>query len=215
VLALPALLLLAGCASSQQGEDLNVIIPRTFSQLNGTTAIDAAQNLFNSANPDARRIAIVTLSHKKWGHEPPYMKAYTMLATDPDPLVRGQAMRALGSSHQPAVGPTLAKGLADPDPQVRIDAAAAAGEITSPALIAPLLNVLKNDPDAQARVNAAQALGAYGDRNDVLSGLIHALDDADAAVVHWSELRLKQMTGQDIPPNTRSWLEWLQAQKQG
>ncbi|MEI8195011.1 MAG: HEAT repeat domain-containing protein, partial [Phycisphaerae bacterium] len=119
-------LLLAGAGCNSSGEDLNVMIPKMIDKWKGPSNIDAAADLFNATNPDARRIAVAHISMKKWGHEAPYMKAYHVLATsDPNPMVRGQALRALGTSHQPAVAEDLLTGLANPDVNVRRDATAA------------------------------------------------------------------------------------------
>ena len=205
------LLSLAACSGDSKREDLNVLIPRMFANLQGPSAVQAASEMFDATNPDARRIAIATISDKKWGHQPPYMRAYRTLANDPDPLVRGQAMRALGGSHQADVADVLIRGLGDRVAQVRVDASAAASDVTNPLLVPPLLEHLRNDTDTQVRINCAQALRPYTGRQDVLNGLIHALDDSDAAVVYWAHLRLQQMTGQQIPPDARTWLQWLEA----
>ena len=72
---------------------------------------------------DERRDAIAYLETKSWGHGAPYLRAYEILSTDPHPMVRAQAMRALGTSHQAAEGTFLVKGLNDANVQVRRDAA--------------------------------------------------------------------------------------------
>ena len=83
--------------------------------INKTTPEEAASNLFNVTSPDERRDAIAYLQTKPYGHEPPYMKAYEILTTDPHPMVRGQAMLALGTSHQVEAVSYLIKGLNDSD----------------------------------------------------------------------------------------------------
>lgn len=204
------LLAVAACSSSEKGEDLNVVIPKLIDKLKGPSAVDEAANLFNADNPDARRIAVAYLSTKKWGHEPPYMKAYHVLATsDPDPMVRGQALRALGTAYRPEVAPDLIAGLAHENPIVRRDAAAAIDNITSESVVVPLLEHLRDDPDAQVRVNCARALDKYR-RPEVIRALVQALDDKDVAVGHRAWLTLQALTGQTFPAEPAAWADYVQ-----
>ena len=197
----------AGCSGTE--DDLNKSIPKLIESWKGPNNLDMAGDLFNSTNPDARRIAIAHISKKKWGHEPPYMKAYHMLATkDPEPLVRAQALRALGASHDPSVAPDLLDGLKHTDPQVRRDAAAALQDLANDATVEPMLEALKNDPDAQVRVNLAKALMQYKQAR-VMFALADALDDKDVAVVHWAQLSLQSQTGEDFPTDRKVWVDWL------
>lgn len=199
----------AGCGSS--GDDLNVMIPKMIDKWKGPSNVDAAGDLFNATNPDARRIAVAHISQKEWGHEPPYMKAYHVLATsDPDPMVRAQALRALGTSGQPNVAEDLISGLGHADPQVRRDAAAAMCDITNPVLVDPLLEHLKNDVDAQTRINCAQALGKYFDRR-VIMALADALDDRDVAVELKALGSLKAITGKDLGQERGPWAAYAAA----
>lgn len=208
---LAAPLALPGCNS--EGEDLNLVLPKLIDEWKGPGNVEAAAGMFNADNPDIRRISMAHISTKPWGHEPPYMKAYRQLATDPQPLVRGQAMLALGSSHQADVADVLIAGLGDSSPLVRRDAAAAMRDINNNATIDPLLDHLKNDPDAQTRIFCAQALGNYSAPR-VLLGLAQGLDDRDAAVIEWSWKSLTKITGQTWgKDDSRPWIEYAQSQK--
>ena len=208
-LLLTAPLAFLGC--NAEGEDLNKVLPKLIDEWKGPGNVEAAAGMFNADNPDIRRISVAHISKKQWGHEPPYMKAYRQLATDPQPLVRGQAMLALGSSGQADVADVLITGLGDTSPLVRRDAAAALKDITNPAAIDPLLEHLKNDPDAQTRVFCAQALRNYSTPRTIL-GLAQALDDKDAAVIEWSWKSLTQITGKDwSKTDSRPWLEYAQS----
>jgi len=189
---------------------LNVEIPKLIDKWQGPSNVQLAGDLFNATNPDARRIAVAYISTKKWGHEPPYMKAYHMLATtDPDALVRAQALRALGTSHQPAVADDLIKGLENTNPIIRRDAAAAMDDVINPSQIDPLLEHLKNDADAQSRINCARALAHYPHEARVVRGLVEALDDSDVAVVNRAWQSLQATTGQTRTVERRDWLDYL------
>lgn len=200
-----------GCSSS--GEDLNVLIPKMIDKWKGPSNVDAAADLFNATNPDARRIAVAYISMKKWGHEAPYMKAYHVLATsDPDSLVRAQALRALGTSHQMIVADDLLTGLASTNEIVRRDAAAAMSDINNPILIEPLLEHLKTDPDAQTRINSAHALNQYREPR-VYKALAEALDDKDVAVEHRAWLSLQDIFGVALTCDRSIWVGYLASRK--
>jgi hypothetical protein len=165
--------------------------------------------LFNVTSPDERRDAIAYLETKKWGHDAPYLRAYEILTTDPHPMVRAQAMRALGTSNQAAEGAYLAKGLMDTDVQVRRDAAWGLVTTWNDAAAAPLAALVKADEDDQVRVFAARAL-AHAHTPDAIRALIDALSDKDAAVVRYARSSLAAATGQDFSYDTRAWLSWYQ-----
>jgi len=202
-------LALAACASDGGPEtDLNKAIPALINSWKGPDMVTEAGDLFNSSNPDARRIAVATISQKKWGHEDPYMRAYRVLTRDPDPLVRGQAYRALGSSHQPEVAELLLKGLSDKDAHVREDASAAIGDIQNAIVVEPLLSHLKDDSSNQVRINCTQALRPYVQVH-VLRALCLAVDDHEAAVARGATLSLQAMTHQNLGDEGAPWLNWV------
>src|SRR4051794_15112858 len=86
-----ALALLAGCEDlfptkgTAETRNYDELINRMMNSMKNRTPEDAAINLFNVTSPDERRDAIAWLETKPWGHEPPYMRAYEVLATDPYP----------------------------------------------------------------------------------------------------------------------------------
>src|SRR5690242_2401425 len=98
---------LAGCEDlfptkgTAETRNYDELINRMMNSMKGRTPEDAAINLFNVTSPDERRDAIAWLQTKPYGHEPPYMRAYETLATDPFPMVRAQAMMAMGTSYKP------------------------------------------------------------------------------------------------------------------
>ncbi|HVX83582.1 MAG TPA: HEAT repeat domain-containing protein [Phycisphaerae bacterium] len=208
---LPILLASCGNGSISSARDFNELIPRLMGAVNSNESPErAAANLFNVTSPDERRDAIAYLQTKKYGHQPPYMKAYTLLATDPHPQVRGQALRALGTSGDPAIVPILIKGLNDPEASVRADAAAALDGTWAPSAETALRTHLHDDADDQVKINCAHALRHFGTPT-AIRALIDALDDRNAAVAYWSHESLIALTGQKMPTDTKIWLTWFQS----
>ena len=193
LLPLAAALLLAGCedlfSPSSTSHNYDELINRMLGAIKNRTPEDAAINLFNVTSPDERRDAIAYLETKKYGHEPPYMRAYEILTTDPHPMVRAQAMRALGTSYQAPSGTFLAKGLGDADVQVRRDAAFGLITTWNDSAFAPLSVRVKEDEDDQVRIACARAL-AHANTPDAFRALIDALNDKDAAVVRYAHSSL-------------------------
>ena len=168
---------------------------------------EAAQ-MFNSDDPDAQRAAIAYVSTRKFGHDKAYMKAYQLAATAPNPMVRGQAMMALGTSGDPSVAPTLITGLSDPSNFVRMCAAMGLTHVMNPLAMAPLRDRLAADSDIQVRVYCAQALGMYR-AQPVLRSLIDALDNRNVAVVQAAWDSLHRITGLSLPQHPGPWRAWL------
>ncbi len=209
-----SLIMLAGCSSgSGNNQNFNSLVQNWLKHLQGGHSVVAqARNLFATDNPDTQREAIAWMSKQKWGHEKPYMDAYRLAETSPSPLVRGQAMLALGTSGQPSVAPDLQRGLTDSSQFVRMCAALAATYVNNPILIPDLITRLQNDSDAQVRIYAAEALRPYKNRL-VIETLINALDDRNVAIVQaaWSDLTFQ--TGQKFPQHSEPWQQWLQAHR--
>jgi HEAT repeat protein len=203
---------LAGCENMgdfKPGRDFNELIPRFMNAASRGTPEEAAANLFNVTNPDERRDAIAYLQTKPYGHQPPYMKAYEVLTTDPHPMVRAQTMRALGTSHQQEAVSYLIKGLKDGDAQVRRDAAIGLQFTFSPDAIPALTELVRSDPDDQVRLNAARAL-EHASTPESIRALIGAMDDRDAGVVYYARQSLLKTTHQDFGYNSRDWLTWYE-----
>ena len=215
-LAVAVLVGVAGCGAKTPTRDFNELIPRMMGAVNrNSNPVDAAANLFNVTSPDERRDAIAYLETKKYGHEPAYMRAYEILTTDPHPMVRAQAMRALGGSHDAAAVPYLINGttgktgLADPEAEVRRDAAQGLLKVLSPEAFGPLMDHLAKDTDDQVRVACARAL-RHARNAEGARALIQALDDKNAAVVYWAHESLIMSTGMKLSYDGKEWMEWWQ-----
>lgn len=210
-LCMIGLLILAGCWSNNDNEprNFNTLVQSWINHIHGgNSVVNQARNLFDTQNPDTQREAIAWMADQKWGHEKPYMDAYRLAESSPSPLVRGQALLALGTSGEPGVAPDLQRGLNDKSKFVRLCAAMAAGYINNPILIPDLVHCLQNDADAQTRVYAVQALKPYKTQL-VIETLIRALDDRNVAIVHaaWDDLTVQ--TGQKFPEHSGPWNHWL------
>ena len=207
-----SLLFLPACNTGDisSSRDFNELIPRMMNASKTKTPVEAASNLFNVTSADERRDAVAYLQTQKWGHEKPYMDVYKVLTTDPSPMVRGQACRALGSSRDPSAVEFLLRCLNDNDPTVRRDASWGLQTTFSDAAVDPLITHIKDDIDRQVRINSTKALGNSRDPK-ALRALVAALDDDDAAVIHIAWNNLKYLTGQNLPKDdSRAWLKWYQ-----
>ncbi len=204
-------LLLGGCHSSaNHAQTFNSFIQGLLNHAHARqNAPRHAAAMFDVANPDAQRAAIAWMARQSFGYQPVFLKAYQLDAAAPSPLVRGEALLALGGSGAPAVAPTLIKGLSDPVRFVRMCAAIALTRIHAPAAIPALLQHLRHDPDAQVRVYCAIALKQYATRS-VQRALIVALNDRNVAVarIAWDDLIAQ--TGRRLPAHAQPWRQWLQ-----
>jgi HEAT repeat protein len=214
LLAAALLLIPMGCSSDRAPKrDYAELIPRMMGALNGRPPAEAAAALLKVTNPDERRDAIAYLQMQSDGHDAAYMRAYKILTTDPSAMVRAQAMRALGTSHDPSAVPYLVNGttgktgLSDPENGVREDAALGLATTFGPSAEQPLADHLRSDADDQVRINAARALvNASSDTS--IRALIDGLDDKNPAVVYYAHESLLQLTGQSLPFESKPWLEW-------
>ena len=214
LLAVMLLGLLAGCSSTPSTpQDFNAFMNGLLRRLTGghgsqKTPLKEAARMFDNASPDLQREAIAWLAKQPYGHDKAYLEAYQIAAGAPSPLVRGQAMMAIGTSHDPQLAPTLVKGLGDPSSFVRMSAAIAAAEVVNPILISPLIADLRSDANSQVRIDAALALSHYNTYR-VHRALIYVLDDANVGVAQTAWNILKQQTHQKLPMRTSPWLKWL------
>ncbi len=210
--------MVAGCSSnSGKSGSFNNIMQGMLDKMTGhdkkPLTYEASQ-MFNSDDPDAQRAAIAYISTQKFGHDKVYMKAYQLAATSSNPMVRGQALVALGTSGQASVAPTLITGLSDPSSFVRMCAAMGLTHVPNALAIAPLRDRLADDTSIQVRVYCAIALAHYNQR-PVIRSLIDAMDNRNVAVVHAAWTSLCSLTGQKLPQHSGPWRTWLKQSAAG
>jgi HEAT repeat protein len=99
---------------------------------------------------------------------------------DSDPLVRSNAVKALGAIKDPRAVKPLIAVLNDNDPLIQRQAVEALGRINDLLALGPLIGVLEDrEKKPYVRMSAAEALGSMGDSGAV-EPLVAALDDP-----HW------------------------------
>lgn len=171
------------------------------------TPSQAASDMFNIYDADVRRRGIALISGSPFGGEDPYLRAYRLLADDPDPAVRGTVAAALGLHGQVSDAPTLIRMLRDPSPFVRWQAATALQKIHDNEAAEALVTTLQEDDDGDARAAAAYALGQYP-QVPVFDALVGALNDLDYAVVDSASRSLYLLTGTYEGTDGREWIRW-------
>lgn len=103
-----------------------------------------------------------------------------LLRSDPEPLVRAAAGRALGRLGTRDAVPDLVKALSDASADVRVVAAAALWRLPDPSATEPLLERVK-DADKAVREWSALALGVIGDKRAVPE-MVRLLGDPERSV---------------------------------
>lgn len=199
-----------GCSSDSDSKpkNLNSFVSSILHNFQGKSPVAETRSMFDTTDASDRMAGMAWLARQKYGHDKPYMEAYRLLSTDPNPLVRGQAMIALGTSHDPSVAPTLLLGLKDKSKFVRMCSAMALTYVNNPISIGPLLRHLHKDQDMQVRINSAKALKYYK-TSRVLRALINTLDDHNVALVQYAWADLTQETGQKLPQHSGPWRKWF------
>jgi cyclophilin family peptidyl-prolyl cis-trans isomerase/HEAT repeat protein len=127
----------------------------------------------------------------------------TPLIEDPDPRVRINALRTLGTYEDPGFAAMVGNLLSDPDGNVRVQALAALGQL--------------GGPDAANVLSGASARGPYAQRRQALLGLARvARDDALVKCASWITETdwIMRATGAEAlgvvgGDTARSWLEEL------
>ena len=133
--------------------------------------LDEDYELPRTASLGRQPIAISTRIGK------PAVKPLIADLKDNDPLVRSNAVQALGAIKDPrAVGPLIAV-LNDKDPLIQRQAVKALGRINDLRALEPLIGALEDrEKKPHVRMSAAEALGRMGDSSAV-DPLVAALND--------------------------------------
>jgi HEAT repeat protein len=197
---LAALLPAGGCRAVRDFND----------RLQGRTPGRYARLMEDANRPDNRRIGINGLVRHEFAQREPYTTRYRQIAqSDPDPLVRATAIRALNRSRDDGSTDLYVKALADADPLVRLEGAKALINMPDPAATDALLMRL-NDPDESkdVRIAAAAALKFYP-RAEVARALVAVLPARDFAVAWEARRSLRRITGVDYAYDDAAWLEYI------
>ncbi|MFW6146226.1 MAG: HEAT repeat domain-containing protein [Planctomycetota bacterium] len=198
-LILACVALLGGCSG----------VKRTCRRLVDTTSPrERIAMAFDLEDPDLRRQGIAAMTEARGWDAEPYLKAYATLAGDPDPLVRGAALGALGRAGASDYLDVVVGGLDDRHRRVRLDAAEALETLHGDAAVEPLRRCVTEAEDADLRARCARALRHYRTR-PVLDTLVAALNDEAFAVRYEARCSLRAMTGEDAAYSASAWRRLL------
>ena len=155
------------------------------------------------------------------------------LASDPEDLVRHNALWALGEIRSEEAVGLLIKCLSDPDRLFRINAAHTLGRTGSKVAVVPLIQALY-ERDVSLRTVAAEALGKIGSSKAVAPLIATLKEEAppQARPIQWTRFRravieaLESITGRSLGNFRRAttdderqeiiqqWLEWWKENKE-
>lgn len=166
--------------------------------------------LIRSRSADARIRAINGLVRREYGKRPVYTRVYKAVArTDPDPLVRAVAIRALNRARDRTAIPLFIEGLSDPHEWVRLESAKALVRLPDRSAIGPLLQTIRRpDETRDVRIAAVDALRHYKDL-EVARALASLLAERDFSIVWQSRRSLRDITRKDFRYDESKWLEYL------
>ncbi len=202
--AAAALVPLAGCDSiGQDFADLG-------KSLTPPTPREAAEQMLDPHDPDARREGTVLISNSPFGGVDVYLRTYRdRVMYETDPLVKAVSIQALARHGTPEDAPLIAQQLVEEENiQARWEAAKGLQRIHNPVVVPDLLGVLRNvEEHTDVRAAAADALGQYPE-DRVFQGLVAALDARELAVNISSQHSLYALTGVDFGLDPRLWLSW-------
>ena len=215
VLAAAVILGAAGCGAMGEKNPFSGSLGEVFEPLYRQSPREIAQQAVNpSLDADKRRRAIEQLSSATWGGEEPYLRLYRVYVDypDDDDTIISVCVRALGRHGTPEDVPRLTKMLGPspvykPPVYVRWEAAKSLQRIHDPSAVSPLITAATHDQEPDVRMAAVKALAQY-DQPAVFDALVGALNDRHFAVRHSALESLKTLTGQDLGPDIRQWIDW-------
>ncbi len=166
---------------------------------------------FDTVSADQRRKAIAEMSQEDWGKQEPCLKAYAMLAKDPQPIVRATAISALHTAGSPAYAQVLIDALEhDPVEYVRVDAADGLTSIVAPAAVEPLIKHAKSDTCLDIRLRSLRGLKNYPQK-PVLDALLVCLGDEEFGIRFTARQSLAALIGQDDGYDVNKWTKTISA----
>lgn len=151
------------------------------SKARGDEAFKKAADRLKAKDPEERAAAANEMGRRgyRFRHEISELLR-PLLRSDPEPVVRAAAGRALGRLGAREAVPDLVKALGDTSADVRVVAAAALWRLPDPSATEPLLEHVK-DADKAVREWSALALGVIGDTRAVPE-MVRLLGDPERSV---------------------------------
>jgi HEAT repeat protein len=128
------------------------------------------------------------------------------LSSDADAMLRAEAAVFLGIRDRPEAAAALIPALKDKSWEVAVCAAVSLGKTGDVTAIEPLRSLLKN---RDAKLRGAGIVGCgHLQQKAVVTDVIEALGDRDAAVKRTAYEFLRRMTSKEIEPRVKPWKEW-------
>lgn len=189
-----------------------------------TGCCSAELSELEASDPDDRRQALGCLVEQCEGDpslRAPLVRAALALkepAVEPDPAVRGAALRALRVLRERSSTASVRSALqSEPEGSVRGAAiellASFAAREQDPADLEVVRRHLQQDKDRDVRLAAARELAAWGDRSPATTGaLLRALEDYDPSVRHNARRSLGRLYQTDQGLSSKAWQRWLDEQ---
>lgn len=177
--------------------------------MTGKTPFNAAKALFDPANPEGRRRAVVYLANRVYGRAEPYTNYYENMArTDDEPLVRSAALRALNRARDERMTDLFASSLDAREAAVRLEAAKALANVPDAEAVPKLIRRMQDpEENLDVRIAAADALRNY--RTAEVAQALVAMLRGQFSVAWQARQSLKLMTGQDFRYDRTAWLDYL------
>ncbi|HEX8142522.1 MAG TPA: HEAT repeat domain-containing protein [Pyrinomonadaceae bacterium] len=147
--------------------------------------IERERRRLSSTDKEERRDALMRLG---WMKRPESSRVAASALSDPSPMVRATATRAVLSLPSEEAATALLPLLQDRDEFVRQETAYAIGETHSRIAVQPLITLLVNDKQSGVRGAAAVALGQLGD-DQAAAPLAETLDRRIAARGLFNKIR--------------------------
>ncbi len=132
------------------------------------------------------------------------------IRNEPDPIIRRQIVKTLGTYDTDAAIAVLHAGCQDKNPEVRVASCQAFARRGGPAALAALDRALREDKDIDVRLAAAKALGGFKDQQAV-AALGMALEDSDPALQYVAVQSLKKSTGRNLGDDVNVWRKFTQS----
>ncbi|MBL4846849.1 MAG: HEAT repeat domain-containing protein [Planctomycetes bacterium] len=175
-----------------------------------------------SENPVVRRESLACLAEQAKSDpsvRTPLVEAALQLmesSVEPDPAVRGAAIRALAFLQaKEGIASVISSLSGEPDPLVRRAAIEFLGDLEAEPGLAVVRARFGTDEDREVRLACARELSAWSDRSPATTdALLAALNDFDSSVRHNARRSLSSIYETDQGLSPASWRRWFEQQKQ-
>ena len=174
--------------------------------LSGKPVVAALLRLTQDRDPRTRETAYDALGRLGSLADPATVARLDTALLDAAPGPRAAALEARVALKDPAAPALLEKAATDPDPLIRTAAVALLAR-ADPARAAALFDRFVGDADWGVRISAARAVPLLPDPPPI-EALAALLEDPRMRVSDVAHDALRQVSGLDLPPLKKDWLDW-------